>query len=150
MAGGQARTVFISYAHQDGAALGGQLQRDLALRGWDVWLDSARLTEGASWTVEIEQALDRSDFVLAILSRGSYRSDTCRAEQLRSLRKGKCLIPILAQGDAERPIHLESKQYIDFAASAAYDIALSQVCECLLARSGASLPSRFHQTYVTV
>jgi hypothetical protein len=35
-------------------------------------LDTARLTGGASWTVEIKQALDRSDFVLAILSRGSY------------------------------------------------------------------------------
>ena len=150
MGGGKAAPVFISYAHQDGAALAAQLQRDLARAGWDVWLDSARLTGGASWTVEIEQALDRSDFVLAILSRGSYRSDTCRAEQLRSLRKGKCLIPILAQADAERPIHLESKQYIDFAVAAAYDTAFSRLCECLRARSGASLPSRFQQTYVTV
>src|SRR5579872_7486127 len=65
MAAGQAGTVFISYAHQDGAALAEQLHRDLALRGWDVWLDAGRLTAGASWTVEIEQALDRSDFVLA-------------------------------------------------------------------------------------
>jgi len=46
MAGGAA--VFISYAHQDGAALAAQLQRDLVRRGWDVWLDSARLTGGAS------------------------------------------------------------------------------------------------------
>jgi WD40 repeat protein len=150
MAGGNEAAVFISYAHQDGAALAAQLQGDLAKLGWDVWLDSARLIGGASWTVEIEQTLDRSDFVLAILSRGSYRSDTCRAEQLRSLRKGKCLIPILAQADAERPIHLESKQYIDFTTAAAYDMALSHLCESLRARSGASLPSRFHQTYVTV
>src|ERR1700681_3691165 len=61
MAGGKEAAVFISYAHQDGAALATQLQRDLAKLGWDVWLDSARLTGGASWTVEIEQALDRSD-----------------------------------------------------------------------------------------
>ncbi len=150
MGGGSEAAVFISYAHQDGAVLAAQLQRDLARLGWDAWLDTARLVGGASWTIEIEQALDRSDFVLAILSRGSYRSDTCRAEQLRSLRKGKCLIPILAQADAERPIHLESKQYIDFATAAAYDEALARLRECLQARSGASLPSRFHQTYVTV
>jgi WD40 repeat protein len=113
-------------------------------------LDSARLTGGASWTVEIEQALDHSQFVLAILSRGSYRSDTCRAEQLRSLRRGKCVIPLLAQVDAERPIHLESRQYIDFGNAAAYDTALAQLCECMQGRTGATLPARFHQTYITV
>src|SRR5580658_9572770 len=150
MAGGKEAAVFISYAHQDGAALAAQLQRDLSKLGRGVWLDSARLTGGANWTVEIEQGLDRSDFVVAILSRGSFRSDTCRAEQLRSLRKGKCVIPVLAQADAERPIHLEAKQYIDFATAAVYDTALSRLCECLQAKSGATLPSRFHQTYVTV
>jgi NB-ARC domain/TIR domain len=150
MAGGKAAAVFISYAHQDGAALAIQLQRDLVRLGWDVWMDSVRLTGGASWTVEIEQALDRSEFVLAVLSRGSYRSDTCRAEQLRSLRKGKCVIPVLAQADAERPIHLESRQYIDFGNAAAYETALAELCECIQGGTGATLPIRFHQTYITV
>src|SRR5205085_1697150 len=128
-------TVFISYAHQDGAELAKQLLRDLTLRGTDVWLDAARLNGGASWTVAIEQAMDRSEFVLAILSRGSYLSDTCRAEQLRSLRKGKCLIPVLAQADAERPIHLESKQYLDFSMAAAYETEFARLCECIDAKS---------------
>jgi hypothetical protein len=143
-------TVFISYAHQDGAELAKHLLRDLTLRGTDVWLDATRLNRGASWTVEIEQALDRSEFVLAILSRGSYLSDTCRAEQLRSLRKGKCLIPVLAQADAERPIHLESKQYLDFSMPAAYDTEFGRLCECIQAKSGATLPNTFHHTYITV
>jgi WD40 repeat protein len=142
--------VFISYAHQDGAALAGRLLQDLKREDWDVWLDSARLTGGASWTAEIEEALDRSDVVLALLSRGSYFSDTCRAEQLRSLRKCKCVIPVLVEADADRPIHLESKQYLDFSTAAAYELQFPKLLECIRTRSGAALNSQFRHTYITV
>ena len=40
--------------------------------------------------------------MLALLSADSYRSDICRAEQLRSLRAGKCVIPLLVRADAPR------------------------------------------------
>ena len=50
--------VFISYAHTDGAELALRLQQDLAACGFDVWLDKRRLTGGASWTVQIERAID--------------------------------------------------------------------------------------------
>ena len=72
-------TIFISFAHQDGAELAQRLQRDVSARGCDAWLDTLRLQGGASWTVRIEQALDQADVVLALLSAGSYRSDICRA-----------------------------------------------------------------------
>ena len=143
-------SLFISYSHQDATELAQRLLRDLTAFGKDVWLDLARLNGGASWTVEIEQALDRSEFVVAILSRGSYLSDTCRAEQLRSLRIGKCLIPVLAQADAERPIHLESKQCLDFSTSADYDTEFAKLCDCIQAKSGATLRHSFRQTYITV
>src|ERR1017187_1374672 len=98
--------IFISYGHQDGTGLAKRLLHDLAREGWNVWLDSTRLNGGTSWTVEIELALDCSDIILALLSRSSFVSDVCRAEQLRSLRKHKCVIPVLVQVDADRPIHL--------------------------------------------
>lgn len=145
-----AATVFISYAHQDGADLAGRLLQDLTQRGTDVWLDTARLNGGSSWTIEIEQALDRCEFVLAILSRASYLSDICRAEQLRSLRRGKCLIPVLAQTDAERPIHLESKQFLDFSLPAAYPAEFARLLDCIQFKSGATLPGTFRHTYITV
>jgi hypothetical protein len=72
------------------------------------------LCGGASWTEEIERGIDESQVVLALLTRGSYVSDICRAEQLRSLRKGKKVIPLLARPDADRPLHLETKNYRDF------------------------------------
>jgi TIR domain-containing protein len=93
----EGRHTFISYAHKDGKELALCLQRDLKASGFDAWLDSQRLTSDSSWTTGVESAVDGSDVVLALLTPGSYVSDICRAEQLRSLRKGKCVIPVLGQ-----------------------------------------------------
>src|ERR1035437_9290823 len=89
--------IFVSYARKDGAELALRLQKDLTAAGYDVWLDTKRIRGGESWTVEIEAAIDRADVVLALLTPGSYVSAICRCEQLRSLRKGKCVIPLLAE-----------------------------------------------------
>ena len=103
-------SVFISYARKDGSELALRLKRDLEKKGSLVWLDKVCISGGASWTEEIERGIDESQVVLAVLTRGSYVSDICRAEQLRSLRKGKKVIPLLAKPDADRPLHLETKE----------------------------------------
>jgi hypothetical protein len=118
--------VFISYAHMDGRDLAQRLDYDIAQLGWETWIDVGRLNGGTSWGTEIEHALDTSNVVLALLSRGSLLSDTCRAEQLRSLRKGKCLIPILAQPNVERPLHLEAKQYRDLSSDLVYAVGVPE------------------------
>jgi len=85
--------IFISYAHRDGVDLAVRLQRDLEARGFDAWLERKRLKAGDRWTKEIEAALDRAQVVLALLSDGSFDSDTCRAEQGWALEAGKRVIP---------------------------------------------------------
>jgi hypothetical protein len=107
------RRIFISYARKDAARLAAELQRNLE-RDHEVWLDTRRLAGGASWTSEIENAIDNCDVLLAVLTAGSYVSDICRAEQLRALRKNKVVIPLLAQAGADRPVHLETRNYRDF------------------------------------
>ena len=89
--------VFIAYAHRDGADLAQRLQKDLATK-FDAWLDTQRLSVGDIWSSETEQAIDRADVVLALLSAGSFTSDICRAEQGRALDKGKCVLPRIRQG----------------------------------------------------
>ena len=86
--------VFISYARKDGAALAQRLQSDLEKEGFDAWLDTRRIAGGAVWTTDIEVALDKASYVLALLTQGSYVSEICRSEQLRALRKGTCVIPL--------------------------------------------------------
>ncbi len=67
--------VFISYARKDGASLAQRLQSDLTSERFDAWLDAGRLRGGSSWTKDIETALDKANFVLALLTPGSYVSE---------------------------------------------------------------------------
>jgi NB-ARC domain/WD domain, G-beta repeat/TIR domain len=101
------------------------------------------------WTTEIEVALDTAEFVLALLTSGSYASEICRAEQLRSLRKGKCVIPVLDQKNADIPLHLEAKNYRDFTTSNSYAKAFNELLGDLHVRNGIELKKEFRQTYVT-
>jgi WD40 repeat protein len=141
--------VFISYARKDGAVLAHRLQSDLAKQNFDAWLDKRRIAGGATWTKEIEAALDEAEYVLALMTSGSYVSEICRAEQLRALRKGKCVIPLMAQRDAEVPLHLETKNYRDFTADSRYAQAFTEVLSDLHTRNGVPLRREFQQTYVT-
>src|SRR5580704_1664850 len=143
--------VFLSYARKDGAALAQRLQKDLKQQGFDGWLDTQRITGGATWTSDIERALDDAEFVLALMTSGSYVSEICRAEQLRALRKHKCVIPLMAQTGADVPLHLESKNYRDFTDDSRYAQAFTDLLGDLHARNGIALKPEFRETsYVTV
>jgi len=119
--------IFISYARKDGADLAQRLQSDLTKQGFDAWIDIQRLRGGATWTREIEAALDKAQYVLVLLTHGSYISEICRSEQLRALRKGTCVIPVKAQSDTDIPLHLEAKNYRDFSDPNHYDVQLMSI-----------------------
>src|SRR6516164_6196438 len=93
--------IFISYSHKDAAQLAQRLRNNLIAESFDAWLDHRGLEAGGTWTAEIERAIDLSQVVLALVSPGACNSEICRAEQLRSLRKGKRLIPLLAASDSD-------------------------------------------------
>ncbi|MFW5691472.1 MAG: DarT ssDNA thymidine ADP-ribosyltransferase family protein, partial [Chloroflexota bacterium] len=113
--------IFISYAREDGRMLALRLRGDLLAAGQDAWLDTAEIGVGGTWAHDIEEAIENCDLMLALLSHASYISPTCRAEQARALRKRKRIIPILAQPDADRPLELETLNYLDFSDEARYD-----------------------------
>lgn len=113
--------VFISYARQDGKDLALRLRDDLQLVGYMPWLDLSEIQGGASWSENIEDAIEACDVMLALMSDGAYKSEYCRAEQLRAIRKGKRIIPLLVQPEADRPIHLEPLNYVDFSDPERYD-----------------------------
>ena len=62
---------------------------------------------------EIEKRIEWAEVVLAVLTPGSCGSEICRAEQIRSLRKGKCAIPVRAAA-CEIPVHSETTNDRDF------------------------------------
>jgi WD40 repeat protein len=111
-------------------------------------LDQLRIDGGVSWTAEIEKAIDESPLLLAVLTEASYRSEICRAEQLRALRRNKLVIPLLADLSAERPLHLEHLQYCDFT-SADYQGSIQALLTLLTNKSFSPIPPEMQSTYVT-
>ncbi len=120
-------SIFISYARLDGSQLAHRLQHDIEELGPRVWLDTTRIDGGSSWSEEIELAIDECDVAIALLSHKSFDSRICRAEQLRLIRKGKPIIPLLVQSNAERPLHLEEINYLNFSDDTIYDRQLEQL-----------------------
>jgi WD40 repeat protein len=145
----QDRRIFISYAHRDGSELATRLQQDLSASGFDAWLDTHRLRAGVAWTLAIEQEIDNRDIVLALVTPASYRSEICRAEQLRALRKGKRLIPILAAKGADRPLPIEPFQYRDFTDPDSYQSRFRQLLDDIQGDITAILPLAFRETHVS-
>jgi hypothetical protein len=140
--------VFISYARTDGEMLAHRLAHDLEERKLPVWLDRNEIAGAQSWTEAIERGIDGSQAALAILTNGSFLSNVCRAEQLRALRKGKRVIPLLADKNADRPLHLEHLNYRDFSDPRCYPAALETVLSDLTQGSVVALPyqyTRYHQ-----
>ena len=68
----------ISYAHSDGSEAAEGLKAVLEARGHTAWLDTERLKGGANWSLNIEEAIDKCDTLLALMSNESYRSLVCR------------------------------------------------------------------------
>lgn len=137
----KALQIFISYARQDGKDLALRLRDDLKSVGYSPWLDLSEIQGGASWSENIEEAIESCDVMLALMSEGAYKSEYCRAEQLRAIRKGKRIIPILVQTDAERPIHLEPLNYVDFSDPERYDEKLRDLYSDITAGRALRPPS---------
>ena len=97
--------------------------------GFDVWLDTQRLKAGDRRTQEIEAALDVAGVVLALLSDGSFASDTCRAQQGWALDAGKRVIPVKVHRDAKAQLRLHGLLWLDFSDVAKYDERLEELAE---------------------
>jgi WD40 repeat protein len=143
-------SIFLSYARKDGGDLALRLRGDLENGGFNVWLDTTRIEGGGNWTHEIEQAIDQCEVMLALISPGSYNSHVCRCEQLRALRKGKRVIPLLAQANSDRPLHLEHLNYRDLSDRTLYSQTLPVILGDISSGPSQVLPERLRKTYVTV
>jgi TIR domain/NB-ARC domain len=145
------KSVFLSYARKDAAALAGRLRHDLTASGLDVWLDTVALEGGQSWTQEIERTLDRADAVVTLMTAASYLSDICRAEHLRALRKGRRVVPVLAEAGTDRQLYFEHLSYVDFSAAAAYPESLAGLLRAIFATQPVPLvPAPLLRTRMTV
>jgi NB-ARC domain len=79
-----------------------------------------------------------------------FTSALCRAEQLRALRNGKRIIPVLVHADADRPLHLEHLHYADMTGEGPQTDDLQELIRRTREEPWTPVPSRFAITYLTV
>lgn len=109
-------SIFISYQHAD-KELAEALQDGLEEKGYFVWRDSAELRAGDSIVERVTEALDQIEFVAALVSSASVRSNWCNKELSLAMTgeiaaQGVTIIP-LRVNETPMPASLKDKFYVD-------------------------------------
>ena len=92
---------FISYARADGEPAARALQERLRLDAPDVptWLDRLELEGGVGWWGQIEQELDRAEFLIIVMTPAAMRSPNTRREWRAARQRGVCVYPVKGCAD---------------------------------------------------
>ena len=113
--------IFISYSKKDTRPLAIELRDALnALQGVTAWMDES-LVPMQSWAMQIQDELDRCDYMVVLLSPDVNRRPSdgqARSFVLNEIdyaqQMGKPIIPVKAE-DTKIPVQLAGIQYINFA-----------------------------------
>jgi hypothetical protein len=116
-------SIFLSHSHSDKPFVR-KLAADLRAAGHSVWIDEAELNIGDSLIDKIREGLDDVDYVAAILSENSLKSEWVHKElEIASNRELKekrgIVLPLLIE-KVNLPGFLEGKFYGDFSNPALY------------------------------
>lgn len=95
--------VFISYAREDGEVMARELHQRLATEAPDIvaWLDRYEIEGGVGWWNQVEQALDRAEYLILIMTPAALRSDNTSREWRSARQRGVCVYPVKGVPDVE-------------------------------------------------
>ena len=111
------KRIFISYGRLDATHVAAWLHQELVALGYDVWLDQHDLQQatGAEWERKIEDAISKSNVVIALMSPHSVRPQSeCRNEISLAKDSDLAIVPVMVNR-CDRPLRLHALQYIDLA-----------------------------------
>ena len=129
--------VFLSHSHQDKPFVR-RLATDLVQANAEVWVDEIEIKVGDSLIARIQDGIESSDFVAAILSKHSVSSSWVREELSMALTdhingKRVGVLPIKID-DCDLPGFLRSRLYCDFSDNARYREAFRKLIRDIGAR----------------
>lgn len=106
--------VFLSHSSKD-KELVRRIGKDLESYGFDIWLDEKEILIGDSIVDKVDKGLNKSNFVLALLSKASIESGWVKQEIQSALHfhhtdKSIFVIPVLAE-ECEMPHYLAPLKY---------------------------------------
>lgn len=126
---GSSLNVFLSYS-ADGRPLAEEVRRGLNACGYSVWSDEA-IRPGESLFARISSALKDADAFVVVLTQHVSESQWALLELGAAVASGKRIVPILAQADAEPPIILQDRQYLDLSDPETREDGIEVLCEVL-------------------
>lgn len=104
--------IFISHDHDD-ADFAELLKLKLEKENLTAWIDTERLKIGQDWREEIDQGIENSIAVIAIMTPDARKSEYVTYEWAFAWGKEKKIFPIMLKQTQLHP-RLESLQYLDF------------------------------------
>lgn len=92
--------VFISYARKDGEAFANELRERLKKDAPDipVWQDRQEIEGGVGWWRQIEEALERVEFLVIVMTDAVLQSEITRKEWRYARQQGVCVYPVKGPG----------------------------------------------------
>ena len=126
--------VFLSHSRAD-KPFARKLTKDLRHKGHLVWIDEAEIQIGESLIEKIFEGLDRVDYVVAILSTHSVKSEWVKREldiafNREITEKRIVVLPLLLE-DIEIPGFMRGKLYADFRSSGKYTESLALLLQSI-------------------
>ncbi len=127
-------SVFLSHSHED-KTFARRLAADLRKAGHAVWIDEAEINIGDSLIARIRDGLDQVDFVAAILSSSSIKSQWVTQEldiaSNREIEERRVVVLPLLIEQVPLPGFLKGKYYGDFTVPERYDEMFSLLLRAL-------------------
>ena len=94
--GPAAPRIFVSYARSDGNEFAKELRRRLQdEHGFPLWQDLADMEGGRDWWLQITEAIDRTEYLVLVMTPRSLASPVVRREWRYARQQGKCVIPVI-------------------------------------------------------
>jgi len=93
--------VFVSYARKDGEAFANALRARLEAEDIKVWQDRREIEGGIGWQKQIEEALERVEFLVIVMTPHAMQSEITRWEWRYARQQGVCVYPVKGVPDAE-------------------------------------------------
>lgn len=92
--------VFISYSRTDGEAFANALRARLGTEAPDlpVWQDRPEIQGGVGWWRQIEEALQRVEFLVIVMTPGVLESEVTRREWRAARQSGVAVFPVKGPG----------------------------------------------------
>ncbi|MCS6872256.1 MAG: NB-ARC domain-containing protein, partial [Anaerolineae bacterium] len=93
--------VFISYARSDGEGFAKALRQALERENIPLWQDRVAMEGGRDWWLQIEEALQKVDFMVLVMTPNALRSEIVRKEWRYARQNGVCVYPVKASPDLD-------------------------------------------------